>query len=154
MQEALSSGFEPTGPVRVADATSPTSEEKTWAMLCHVASVGALILPAFGNILGPLIVWLIKKDRSPFVDAHGRAALDFQITVSIAATVLAMVTFIAIIGAIFIVPLILFPIVWLLGLAILIIVVIAVIQGATAANRGEPYTYRFAIRMFAQPVQT
>jgi len=52
-------------------------EDKTMAMLCHLLG----ILTAF---LGPLIIWLVKKDQSPFVDDQGKEALNFQITLVIA----------------------------------------------------------------------
>jgi len=68
-----------------ADAGEPRRgalDERTWAMLCHLSALAGCILP-LGNILGPLAVWLLKKDGSPFIDGHGRAALNFQITVSL-----------------------------------------------------------------------
>lgn len=59
------------------------SEDRTWGMLCHLASFGGLLLPSLGNILGPLIVWLIKRDASPFVDIHGKESLNFQISITL-----------------------------------------------------------------------
>ena len=47
-----------------------SKDEKTWAMLCHLSAVAGFVIP-FGSILGPLVVWLIKKDEMPFVDLHG-----------------------------------------------------------------------------------
>lgn len=60
----------------------PTHEEKNSALFAHLASFGSLIFP-FGNIIGPMIVWLIKKDQSEFVDEHGKESLNFQITYTI-----------------------------------------------------------------------
>lgn len=52
----------------------PTDDEKTMAMLCH-------LLALFTSFVGPLVIWLMKKDTSRFVDAHGRAVLNFTISV-------------------------------------------------------------------------
>ena len=95
------------------------------AMLCHLG--GALL-----GFLVPLIIWLIKKDQSKFVDDQGKEALNFHITLLIGHViggVLICFTF----------GLINFA-VWVLGIVFGII-------GAMAANRGERYRYPFAIRM-------
>lgn len=57
--------------------TSP--EEKNWAIGAHLSAFASLIIP-FGNIIGPLIVWLVKRQESEFVNEHGKAALNFQIS--------------------------------------------------------------------------
>ena len=59
-----------------------TSEEKNYAMLAHLLALAGLILP-FGSIIGPLVIWLIKKDESPFVDKNGKESLNFQISTTI-----------------------------------------------------------------------
>lgn len=58
-------------------------EERTWASVCHLGALAFILLPFLGHILGPLAVWLVKRQESPFVDEHGRAALNFQFSVSI-----------------------------------------------------------------------
>ncbi|MGX5819003.1 DUF4870 domain-containing protein [Chitinophaga lutea] len=59
-------------------------EEKTWAIYIHLAGVvGQLIFAPAGNIIAPLILWIIKKSESPFVDVEGKEAVNFQITVSL-----------------------------------------------------------------------
>ena len=65
----------------------PTVQEKNSALFAHLASFGSLIFP-FGNIIGPMIVWLIKKDESAFVDRHGKESLNFQITYTIVLLIL------------------------------------------------------------------
>jgi uncharacterized Tic20 family protein len=55
----------------------------TWSMLCHLSALASVIIP-FGNILGPLIVWQIKKNELPEIDPHGKESLNFQITSFIA----------------------------------------------------------------------
>ena len=64
----------------------PGQQARQWAMLCHLAAFAGLAVP-FGNLLGPLIVWQMKKDVDPFVDAQGKEALNFQISVAIAVMV-------------------------------------------------------------------
>ncbi|HMC67145.1 MAG TPA: DUF4870 domain-containing protein [Gemmataceae bacterium] len=113
-------GVEPTAAIPI-----PTQDERTMAMLCHLG--GALL-----GFLVPLIIWLIKKDQSKFVDDQGKEALNFHITLLIGHViggVLICFTF----------GLINFA-VWVLGIVFGII-------GAMAANRGERYRYPFAIRM-------
>ena len=65
-----------------ADA-EPASDERTWAMFCHLSGfLGYFVVVPFASIIGPLVVWLLKKDASAFVDAHGKEAINFQITMS------------------------------------------------------------------------
>ena len=108
-----------------------TAEDKTWGMIAHLAALSGFIIP-FGNIIGPLVVWLIKKDTMPFVDDQGKESLNFQITVTIAAIV-CFALMLVLIG------LLLLP---LVALASLIMTIIAAIK----ANEGQNYRYPFAIR--------
>ena len=62
------------------------AEEKnvtTWAMLCHLSALSTYIGVPFGHIILPLIIWLIKKDASPFIDEQGKESLNFQISMTI-----------------------------------------------------------------------
>ncbi|MCF8309771.1 MAG: DUF4870 domain-containing protein, partial [Bacteroidales bacterium] len=59
-----------------------SAEEKKWAMLVHFSALSGLVIP-FGNLLGPLVVWLLKKDQSVFVDDQGKEALNFQLSMLI-----------------------------------------------------------------------
>jgi len=110
----------------------PSQQARQWAMLCHLAAFAGLVVP-FGNLLGPLIVWQLKKDIDPFVDAQGKEALNFQITITIAMLICIVLT-IVIIGGL------LAPIVGLLN-------VIFCIIAAVKANNGEAYRYPFALRL-------
>ncbi|WP_062289079.1 DUF4870 domain-containing protein [Demequina phytophila] len=96
------------------------SDERLWAMLAHLG----IILFGF---LPPLIIWLIFRERSAFVDDQGKEALNFSILVTIA----------QIIGAITTVILIGFVILPVVGIATLILCIMA----GLAANRGESYRY-------------
>ncbi|WP_410965628.1 DUF4870 domain-containing protein, partial [Salmonella sp. SAL4454] len=64
-------------------AATPGQEARQWAMFCHFAAFIGLVFP-FGSLLGPLIVWQLKRESDPFVDAQGKEALNFQITVALA----------------------------------------------------------------------
>ncbi len=55
---------------------------RNWSMLCHLAALAGLFIP-FGNLLGPFIVWQIKKNEFPEIDAHAKESLNFQITILI-----------------------------------------------------------------------
>jgi uncharacterized protein len=118
---------------------SPESQARTWNMLCHLSALAGLVIP-FGNILGPLIIWQIKKNQIPSTDVHGKASLNFQITVTIVAFVSA---FTAIILSFFCVGYLLFPLVGLVGLAGLVFAIIAGIK----ANNGEDYKYPWSLEL-------
>ncbi|MCY1297431.1 hypothetical protein D9M70_468700 [compost metagenome] len=109
-----------------------SQEARQWAMFCHFAAFFGLVFP-FGNLLGPLIVWQIKKDLDPFVDAQGKEALNFQITVSLAALV-CFLLMLVVIG---------FLLLGLLGIAALVLTVIAGVK----ANEGQDYRYPFCWRL-------
>ena len=100
-----------------------------WLVPGPILIVG-LAVP-FGNVLGPLVVWLLKKDESEPVDRHGRASLNFQITWSVLLFVAFTTVFVGI-G---------FVLVPLLGLAWLILVVLGTIR----ASEGELYDYPLTV---------
>ena len=72
-----------------------TSDDRTWSVVLHISAFAAMVIP-FGNVIGPLVCWLIKKPESALVDHHGKAALNFQIssTIYMIVMVLLMVVFI------------------------------------------------------------
>jgi hypothetical protein len=108
------------------------ADEKTWGMLCHLAALVGFIGIPFGNIVGPLVVWLIKKEGSRFVDANGKEALNFQITVAIAALIC--------------IPLMLIIIGFFLLAAVGIFDLVMIIMAAVKTNQGIAYRYPVAIR--------
>ena len=63
---------------------TPDAQARQWAMLCHYAAFFWVLAPLIGNVIGPLVVWQLKKDLHPFVDEQGKEALNFQITYSVA----------------------------------------------------------------------
>ena len=110
-----------------------------WNMLCHLSALAGYIIP-FGNIIGPLLIWQIKKNEFPSVEEHGKAALNFQITVMIAV----IVGIIASVLLSFVcVGFLLIPVVVAAGLCGLIFAIIAGIK----ANNGEPYRYPWSLKL-------
>ena len=109
------------------------SEEKQWGMLAHLSALAGFIIP-FGNIGGPLLVWLLKKDGSKFVDDQGKESLNFQISMTIYLTISALL-------ALVLIGFILFPLVALLDLVLTIV-------AAVRASNGEAYRYPATIRFF------
>lgn len=66
-------------------------DERTWGALVHLGGlIGMAISPLAGNIIGALVLWLLKRNDSPFVDKHGKEALNFQITMSFLALALSI----------------------------------------------------------------
>ncbi|MCB9296259.1 MAG: DUF4870 domain-containing protein [Lewinellaceae bacterium] len=102
-----------------------------WATFAHLGFLAGLVVP-FGNIVTPLVIWLVFKDRSSYVDYHGKEALNFQITVTIALIASAILI------------LLLIGIFLLVGVALLALVLSIV--AAVKANNGEYYEYPFTIR--------
>ncbi|CAM2065324.1 DUF4870 domain-containing protein [Sulfidibacter corallicola] len=120
-----------------------STEERNWAMFCHLASFAAFIGVPFGHILGPLIVWLIKKDSSPFVDEQGRESLNFQISLtlySIVGSVLALVIGIVTLGiGVFLI----IPIVAVVTLVLLVMTIVAALEVQKGVHYRYPFTLRF-----------
>src|SRR2546421_12252905 len=56
---------------------------KSWCVGCHLSALAGFVIPALGHILGPLIVWLVKRGDSAEIDAHGKEALNFQMSMLI-----------------------------------------------------------------------
>lgn len=113
-------------------AKMEAAQERTWAMVAHLVALAGFIIP-LGNIIGPLVVWLIKKDESPFVDDQGKESLNFQISITIYCLVAAIL--IVIVIGIFL----------LIGLGILAVVLIII--AAVKANSGEKFRYPLALRL-------
>jgi uncharacterized Tic20 family protein len=110
----------------------PTKEENTWAMVCHLSAFAGHLFP-FGHIIAPLIVWILKKDQSAFVDDQGKEALNCQIAFTIYAAIALALCFLLI-------GFLLLPVVWLAD-------VILVIVAAIKANEGVRYRYPFIFRL-------
>ncbi len=106
---------------------------RTWSTLCHASALAGFFIPAAGHFLGPLIIWLSKRDTAPEIDEHGKEALNFQISMliySIGAGILCLI----VIG---------FVLLALLHVLNVVFVIIATIQ----ANDGRMYRYPLALRL-------
>ncbi|MGI8958116.1 MAG: DUF4870 domain-containing protein [Chthoniobacterales bacterium] len=62
---------------------APLTNECTWAALCHASALLGLLFRIPGAALGPLLVWLVKRGDSPEIDAHGKEAINFQVSMLI-----------------------------------------------------------------------
>ena len=138
-------------------STAPHStEERNWAVAAHLSALVAVVGIPFGHIVGPLAVYLIRRDVSAFDTAHARAALNFQITVSIAGLAAIVV---AAFCWFFLVVVVsqsrdgsLIPVVAFAWFAVLagaiaasIWTIVQVVRGAIAASHDRPFRYPVAI---------
>ena len=108
------------------------SNVRTWNILCHASALLGVFFHFPGHLLGPLIVWLAKRDDSPEIDAHGKESLNFQISMLIY-NVIAAVFCIVLIGFFFL------AVLWVLNA---VFVIVASIQ----ASDGKFYRYPMTIR--------
>ena len=108
------------------------SEERTWGMLCHLTAFVTLIGIPFGNVIAPLVVWLIKRDTMPFVDDQGKESLNFNISVTLYALV-SGIAVLVIIG-------------FFLLLAVVLFWLVMTIVAAIKSSNGEYYRYPLCIR--------
>ena len=107
------------------------SEERNWALFSHLGVLGGMFVP-FGNLLMPLLIWQLNKDKSEFITDHAIEALNFQLTMLIITIGCGLLCLI-IIG----IP--------LLIIAVILDIVFSVIA-ANKANKGEYYDYPFNFR--------
>ena len=119
-------------PTTVPGAT-PTENERTWGMLAHLSALVGLVFPLVGNILGPLLVWLTKRDQSAFIATHAKEALNFNITVTLAGVVCGFLALIFI-G-------------FLLGTALFIAWLVMTLVAAIRASEGVVYHYPLSLRL-------
>lgn len=115
----------------MTESTQLSSEERNWGMFCHLSALAGFIIP-FGNIIGPLIIWLVKRDQFPFVKDQGKESLNFQISILIYIAVSAVLALL-LIG-------------FLLMAAVGVFCLIMVIMASVKANEGVAYRYPLCIR--------
>jgi len=121
-----------------ASGTAPTENERTWGMLAHLAALAALLIPGGGlviglNALGPFLVSVAKGDQSDFVAAQAKEALNFNISVALAAIV-CLVLWLVFIGI-------------LLGVALFITWLVMTLIAAIKASEGVAYRYPISLRL-------
>jgi uncharacterized protein len=113
-------------------ASSTSSEVRTWSVLCHASALLGLFFHFFGHLLGPLLVWLIKRDLSPVIDANGKESLNFQLSMLIY-DIVAGILCIVLIGIPILIAL------WILNTVLVII-------ASVKTSNGEFYRYPLTIR--------
>jgi uncharacterized Tic20 family protein len=111
----------------------PSQDERTWGMLAHLSAFAGLLLPFFGNLLGPWGVWLLWRDRSPFVAEQAKEALNFNISVAIAWVVCWALTYVFV-GI-------------LLGIVLFFGWLALTILAGIRASEGVRYRYPLALRL-------
>lgn len=126
-----------------APSGSPSEDERQWAMFAHLSALlGGLLTGAVGGwgwFLGPLVIWLMKKDTMPFVADQGKEALNFNITVAIAMVVLTIFSIVTLgVGLLVAVPLMV-----IIGIGALVLIIMASIK----AKDGITYRYPMTIRL-------
>ena len=115
------------------ETSTSSSNVRTWTVLCHASALVGFFVPWAGHILGPLIVWLVKRGDSPEIDEHGKESLNFQISMLIY-NLIAGVLCLVLIG---------FVILGILHILNLVLVIVASIQ----ASEGKLYRYPITIRL-------
>lgn len=127
------------GPQAMSDRSTPpeisggsmSKNEQNMGMLCHILALAGFFMP-FGNVVGPLVIWMVKREEMPFVESQGKESLNFQISVTIYSIVAAVSLFVLI-------GFILLP-------AVIIFDLVCVILASIEAANGKPYRYPFCIR--------
>ncbi len=117
----------------MSDAPQVSKDEQNWAMFCHLSALSGFIIP-FGSVIGPLVIWLMKRAEMPMVEVHGKEVLNFQITVMIAAVV-SMVLMFVFIG---------FLLLAVVAIGALILTIMAAIK---VSNGDYSYRYPFTLRL-------
>ncbi len=130
----------PAAPNQPPSVPPNPSAENSLAVVMHLLGFAWFVFPFYGNILAPLVLWLIKRGESPFLDRVGKEALNFQISFSIyisVAIAVGTVLLIFLIGILF----------YFLAAAIWVAWVVLMIVGAVKTSNGEEYKYPFTIRL-------
>ena len=109
-----------------------TKEDRTWGMAVHLSAFAGHVFP-FAHIIAPLVIWLLKRETSAFVDDQGKEAVNAQISVTLYGAAAVILCFL-LIG---------FPLVAGLYVANFVLVIVA----AIAANEGKAYRYPFILRL-------
>ena len=118
---------EKTGVQRTDD-----KQVRIWGMLCHATALIGIIGIPFGNIAGPLIIWLVKKNTNTFVDEQGKESLNFQLSMTIYALFGALL---------FIMKMGMFLLLIIAGINFILVVIASI-----RALNGESYIYPFKIQ--------
>lgn len=112
----------------------PPTNPRNWATLCHLSGMAGFLFTPLGFILGPLIIWLLKRRDDPEIDRHGKEAVNFQISMVIYGLAVT-------------------PLAWLLiGIPLLVLLAvfdfIMIIVAAVRCKNGQAVRYPLSIRFF------
>jgi uncharacterized protein len=129
-------------------------EARNWAMLCHVSALLLFLGVPFGNVFGPLVVWMIKGKQSQLVDDQGREAVNFGITMTILyAMLLVFAVFLVGIPVVLAIlnkgvaaALAFLASAWMSVLVFPLVHFLLIVVGAICAANGEYHRYPFTIR--------
>jgi uncharacterized protein len=121
-----------------AGAMATTSDSRNWATAAHLSALAGLLVGF--NFVGPLVVYLVKRDDDPYVRQQAAEALNFNLSFFLYAIVAGIVTFVL---TLLVVGLLLIPVLIAAGVAWLVLVIVA----AMKSNRGEAYRYPLTIRL-------
>ena len=123
--------------------TTPNPEDlpdnRRWITILHLSGLLGLLAPGFGHVLGPLIVWLLKKNDVPGMDAAGKNVLNFQISWTLLGILSGVV---AAVGACLVFPI-------ALPIALFVLWVYLVFKGAVRASNGLPTAFPLTIRFLS-----
>ncbi len=125
-------GSAASAPPPTTAAGALDNDTKMWGMFCHLAALSGLVGIGIGHLVGPLVIWLIKRNDHPFMDAQGKAALNFQISMTIYGAVAGLLCFVLI-------GFVLLP-------AVVVMDLICTILASVKASEGGSYQYPLAIK--------
>jgi hypothetical protein len=106
--------------------------DRSWCIGLHLSGLALFVIPCYGNLIAPLIIWLIKRSESPLIDATGKEVLNFQISYSIYLTIAAILCWMC-------VGFIILPV---LVVAWLVLTIVAAVK----TSNGEQYRYPYILR--------
>jgi uncharacterized Tic20 family protein len=126
--------FDPNSGARIPGALPAPSgkDDCNWAVAAHLSAFAGHLFP-FGNIVGPLVIWLMKRDSSVFVEDQAKEALNAQISYTAYGVICALLVFVVI--GIF------------LAAALYVAVIVFVIRAALSVSKGKPYRYPLIFRL-------
>lgn len=121
----------------------PSADQRQWALFAHLSALIGLIITGawfgWGCFIGPLVIWLVKKDTMPFVDDQAKEALNFNITVAIVLAALKVLAVITLgLGMLIAIP---------VGIVVCVAWLVFTIIAGIRANEGERYRYPYTLRL-------
>lgn len=111
---------------------SAVANARTWSSVCHASALLGVFIHFPGHLIPPLVVWLLKRNESPEIDAHGKEAVNFQISMLI-------YNLIAAVFCLVLIGFVLLAVLWVLNA---VLCIVAAIQ----ASDGKFYRYPMTIR--------